>query len=257
MNENSDPFEGQPTLELVNIVLTSGDEDYDDSTYWNAIWTLRRRPTPEVFEAARSLCESSCSLAQRIGCDILAQLGAAERPFASVSFPLVASVVANTDDLETLTSALSALGWLGDLRGVDLILPYLEHPDSDVRYSIRQALAALHADQRSINGLIRLTTDSSVEIRDWATFGLGSLTEQDTPAIREALLARLDDPDAAVRGEALVGLAIRQEQRVVEPLREALEEADENHSHDFAREALDELHDIEKYPQLLKWKAHD
>jgi HEAT repeat protein len=244
------------TRELVNIVLASDDEDDADSAYWNALNVLRRRGTTEVFEAARSLCESACPLEQRAGCDILSQLGGSDSPFALASFPVVLSVVRKTEDLDTLASAICALGWFGDLRGVDHVLPFLDHRDPDIRFWVTYSLTALAEDQRSIDGLIRLTTDSSVKVRDWATFGLGSLTEQDSPAIRQALVTRLGDPDDIVRGEALVGLAKRQDQRVVEPLRRALEaEIYKNMPNDYAREALDAL-DLNNYPQLMKWKTN-
>jgi len=257
MSEVPNKFNDKSTSELVNLLLTNRDEDESDSVYWEAMWAIRRRITEEVFKSAQSLCESECSLEQRIGCDVLAQLGGAERPFASNSYPLVASVLRKSSDPDTLTSAISALGWLGDLRGVDLVLPYLGHEDSDVRYWVTQSLTALHADQRSIDGLIRLTADSSVEVRDWATFGLGSLTDVDSPEVRDALVARLADDDAIVRGEALVGMAKRQDARVIEPLRQAFEEGTYGQRiSDFARDALDELRDFENYPQLMKWKTN-
>ena len=67
-------------------------------------------------------------------------------------------------------------------------------------------------------GLSDLSRDADEEVRDWATFGLGSLTEVDTPELRETLLARLVDTDDNTRGEAVIGLAKRHDPRVVAPL---------------------------------------
>jgi len=254
MNTSPTQCDPRTTQELVNTTLTN-DEDAADSIYWDAMRELHRRGTVEVFNAAKSLCESPCPVEQRIGCVILAQLGGSESPFASRSFPLVVSVMERVENLDTLASALCALGWFGDPRGVSHVLPYLDHPDSDIRYWVTHALTALREDQRSIDGLIHLSSDAAAEVRDWATCGLGSLIDRDSPAIREALIARLGDLDDIVRGEALVGLAKRQDSRVIEPLRQALEARTfSKTANDYAGEALDALENLDQYPQLLAWK---
>jgi HEAT repeat protein len=48
--------------------------------------------------------------------------------------------------------------------------------------------------------------------------GLGSMLEVDSPAIRDALAARLDDQEGDTAGEALLGLARRKDPRALEPL---------------------------------------
>jgi hypothetical protein len=60
--------------------------------------------------------------------------------------------------------------------------------------------------EANLRRVITLTTDDDVSNRDWATFILGN-HDLDTPAIREALVARADDPDELVRAEAIRGLA--------------------------------------------------
>ena len=256
--KNDNAQDPRSTMELVNVLLTNRDEDADvagESAYWNAMSCLLQRGTGEVFNAAKSLSISECELEQRIGCGILAQLGSPVFPFAAESFPLVASVLRRTDHLDTLANAICALGWLQDVRGVDLVLPYIDYKDEDIRYWVTHALTAMDQDKRSIDGLIRLSSDSSASVRDWAAFGLGSQTEMDSTAIREALIARLDDSDIIVRGEALVGLAKRQDQRVVEPLRQALESGVYGKEvSDYAGEALDAIEEIARYPDLWKWK---
>ena len=54
-----------------------------------------------------------------------------------------------------------------------------------------------------------LSKDKSRDVRNWATFGIGSMIEADTPQIRRVLQERLKDKDREIRGEALVGLARR------------------------------------------------
>jgi HEAT repeat protein len=68
--------------------------------------------------------------------------------------------------------------------------------------------------------------DADADVRDWATFGLGVLGDQDSSEIREALSRRLNDEDVDAREEALVGLAKRHDTRIVPNLIDALAESD-------------------------------
>ena len=79
-------------------------------------------------------------------------------------------------------------------------------------------------DPQALAALCVLSADADDEVRNWATFGLGTQTEADTPSIRDALAARLGDVDETVRGEAMVGLAKRNDPRVHLAVRMALEE---------------------------------
>jgi hypothetical protein len=56
--------------------------------------------------------------------------------------------------------------------------------------------------------LIALTQDDDLSNRDWATMLLAQ-DDADTWEVRQALLVAVADPDAAVRAEALAGLAWR------------------------------------------------
>jgi HEAT repeat protein len=114
-----------------------------------------------------------------------------------------------------------ALGHIGDPRAVSALLPLKDHPDSGVRFGVVLGLSP-HSEPSAIDGLIKLSSDSDEDVRNWATFGLGSMTAVDTPALREALVARLGDGNDEIRGEALDGLAQRKDQRVLEPLRHEL-----------------------------------
>jgi hypothetical protein len=70
---------------------------------------------------------------------------------------------------------------------------------------------------------IGLTLDRDKGVRDYACFALAQQwREVDTPALRNALAARLDDLDRDTRSEALVGLAYRRDPRALPRLHEAL-----------------------------------
>lgn len=82
-------------------------------------------------------------------------------------------------------------------------------------------LKAIVADEVPLSGspmadhnlcrLIAMTRDDDLSNRDWATMLLAQ-QEADTPAIRTALLAAVEDEDDVVRAEALLGIAQRDPQ---------------------------------------------
>jgi len=119
---------------------------------------------------------------------------------------------------EALSSIIFALGCLKRTGFIDAILPYRSHPDADVRYAVTSSLGGCE-DDNSINALITLSRDTDYDVRNWATFGLGSLVERDSEEIRKALADRLNESGNEVRGEALVGLVKRRDVRAINPLR--------------------------------------
>jgi HEAT repeats len=112
--------------------------------------------------------------------------------------------------------------WVGSTtRAIPLVLEHLSHPDARVRRGVRRALSG-HDDEAAILGLIALSRDEEAVVRDWATFSLAQDTTADTPPIREALNARLSDPDSGARFEAMMGLARREDPRAIPAVVEAL-----------------------------------
>ncbi len=96
-----------------------------------------------------------------------------------------------------------------------LLLRELTHPDPSLRLALCVALGRCEA-AAAIDALIRLAQDTEAEVRNWATFGLGTLREEaDTPALREQLVRNLGDANDEVRGEALCGLAARRDPRAL------------------------------------------
>jgi hypothetical protein len=94
-----------------------------------------------------------------------------------------------------------------------------------VRLAVAQALSSPddpELTRRVAGALTHLCSDESAEVRDWATFALGSQVDLDTGAVRSTLMERLDDPSEAVRDEALRGLVRRHDPRIVEVVRERL-----------------------------------
>jgi hypothetical protein len=77
-----------------------------------------------------------------------------------------------------------------------------------------------------VGTLIAWSRDEEHEVRDWATYLLGSELDIDTPEVRRALRDRLEDEDFDTRCEALVGLARRRDEQAVKPVLRALQGLD-------------------------------
>ncbi|AFE07101.1 hypothetical protein COCOR_06747 [Corallococcus coralloides DSM 2259] len=232
--------------ELIALSL-QGDED--DETAWEAIRELHDRGGDEVFEAAVRLLHSASSRERGRGTDILAQLGGRKRSDALMAkcADEILSALATEQDADVLGSMGVALGHLWDARAVPALQPLKDHPDEDVRMGVVMGMMH-HRDPVAIQTLIELSRDSDEDVRNWATFSLGSQAEDvDTPELRDALFDRLTESNIELRGEALVGLALRKDPRVLEPLRRELESSEVIV---LAVEAAQALEDLSLLPLL-------
>ena len=200
----------------------------DDDAPWEAVRDLHTIGTRDVFDKAEEWCKSREPLKRARGADVLGQLGkTAENPtarFADESFKILSALLSGEADARPLASAVAALGHLSIADAVPVIAQRRAHPNDEVRFLVAFALGCYPDDERSIGPLIELTRDNDSDVRDWATFGLGVLGKADLAEIRTALVERLDDADQDTREEAMVGLAMRHDTRVVTPLVNALQE---------------------------------
>ncbi|HVO97521.1 MAG TPA: HEAT repeat domain-containing protein [Bryobacteraceae bacterium] len=191
-------------------------ENFDTEDAMEALRALQSRGSRDVLEYATAWCKSDEPLKRSSGVIVLGQLGDAE-PYGVIAEMLKAEL-----DPGAIHSAISALGHLGDLRAIPLILPYADHVAQEVRFSLAVALGTFANDPRAISCLLQLTSDVDDDVRDWAVFSLGVLGDADSPEIRDALLRCLQDGDVNVREEAAVGLGKRRDERVVPRLLEML-----------------------------------
>lgn len=200
--------------------------DYGDESAWEAIHTLRRLGTREVFDKAASWCASPDPLLRSRGIDVLAQLGnTAEHPtnsFIRESYSLISGLLLREQNDLPLSAAISALGHLENSDAVPLVASFHSHPNPEVRFSVAFSLGCFPNQDLSVEILLELVEDSDNEVRDWAVFVLGVLGDRDSPAIREALYRCLNDLDEDVREEAMVGLGKRKDLRVMPVLVSAL-----------------------------------
>jgi HEAT repeat protein len=205
LHASADP---RPTDELVRLALTERDEDMA----WEYVAALQLRGDGEVLKASLRLCESPLATERELGVTLLGQLGLPERTFPGKSFLTLARLLETETAPDTLQAIGVAFGHLNDPRCIGLLVPMKNHPCNLVRWGVVHGIAG-HDDPRAIQTLRELSSDEDEEIRDWATFALGSLIDTDTDEIREALWARVNDSFADVRAEALTGLARRKDPR--------------------------------------------
>jgi HEAT repeat protein len=213
-----DDLAEQSTEQLVAFALACDSEDH---ARWDAIYVLQKRATREVFDEAQRLCTSPELQRRCLGVDILAQgqIPSKTRTFHEEAVALLLQLLEREDQPRVLESIAYALGHRHDARSIRLLLGLRHHPNADVRFAVVNGLLA-HEDERAVQALIELSADEDSDVRDWATFGLGTQIELTTPALLDALAARLSDPDDDTRAEAIVGLARRHDKRVV-PVRVA------------------------------------
>ncbi|QDU93604.1 HEAT repeat domain-containing protein [Lignipirellula cremea] len=233
----------QRTLDqLINVALCEADED----AVWQAVYTLQRRGDREVLERADELSVSNCFRERELAAWILGDLGAPERIFRRRCLQILTAMLQPDEEPSVLASVLTAVSHY-EHRLVSQVVSCAGHADAGVRLGVVNALSG-QEDPQAIAGLISLSSDPEVEVRDWATFGLGTLTDVDTPVLRAALAARLDDPDLETRLEAILGLARRRDERVCEIVAQELTAPDVC---DDILEAAENLADQRLHPLLL------
>ncbi|HSR99953.1 MAG TPA: HEAT repeat domain-containing protein [Kofleriaceae bacterium] len=198
---------------LIRLALQDDDDD-DDTEVWDAIGLLHLRGSDAIWQRAAAMTRSEQPLERRRGFDILAQLGVPERQYPEETLALILDALEHEQDAAVLSSAAVAVTHRSDERAAAPLARHRNHPDAVVRHGVVLGLLTMETPT-AIEALLELSRDSDVDVRDWATFALGSQIDVDTPQIRDALRNRLSDPDDETRYEALCGLARRKDASIV------------------------------------------
>lgn len=209
--------ETRSSTELAACVLREG---WESEAGMHALATLHYRGGQTEFELGRAYAASAEAANRVLGADILADLGWEKKHFHEESLPLLLDLL-HDEHPEVLRAAAVALGHRNDRRAIAPVLKLIGHPDAEVRFGVTVALSC-HDDLEAVSGLIQLSRDPDDATRDWATFGLAQQTTLDTSALRDALAARLTDTDPEIRGEAMIGLASRKDERALPAIEAAL-----------------------------------
>src|SRR5438132_37055 len=114
--------------------------DYEDDVPWEAIRSLRKIGSRQVFDHAVGWSKSSDPLVRARGIDVLAQLGkTVEHPtnsYPAESYSVVSKLAEHETEIRPLNSAIAALGHLDDPRAIPLIVRFVAHPLTEIRFSV-------------------------------------------------------------------------------------------------------------------------
>ena len=169
----------------------------------------------EEFQLGKTYLNSDDSLDRGVGADILGQLGWRDKTFLDLSVSLLISALQDKVDNVVYCDCI-ALGHRCDEKAIAHVIKFAQSPSTEIRNGVVFALLGQESAE-AIDVMLLLSCDEDIDTRNWAMFGLG--TQQiasDSPDIRQALLKGTSDKDSEIRGEALVGLANRNDSSIVQ-----------------------------------------
>jgi HEAT repeat protein len=207
------------------------DGNYDDDAPWDAVSVLRLMGTPEVFQMAVEFCKSDNPLKRARAIDVLGQLGRSGKGEGLYFDERVEIVLSHLSDKaeRVVESAAWSLSHMRGEKAVNGLLSVRQSTNAHVRHAVAAGLLG-ETSPEAVEALIALMRDVDDDVRDYATWSLGSEpingTPVDSPAIRQAFRERLTDTFEDARLEAIWGLAIRKDPDGLKILLERVE-ADE------------------------------
>ena len=201
-----------PSSEVVRRYRAVLYEDDHDAS----LALVHYRGGEEEFLLGCEYCRSTDAGDRATGANILGQLGWGEQHFREESIQILLPLLDDQDPL-VINCAAGALGYRVATSAIPGLLRHVPHSSSLVRFGVALGLSAFE-DPGAVEGLIILASDKDRDVRDWAVFGLGTQLDADSEEVRDTLRHALDDLDDEIRGEALVGLARRNDPVVVSAL---------------------------------------
>ena len=210
----------------LDVLIEAALGTFDEDCRWDLIGGILRECSDDVLEEASRLLASHVERERTLGADILGRLVGVEPNSRNAVRTAVLAALGAECSARPLASIVAALGHIGDPETLDRVFTHADHPDAEVRLAVAFSVATispqpLAPEARTV--LIGLCRTRVAEVRDWAVFGLGTLSDADGPDVRAALLARADDAHHEARAEALFGLAVRHDPRAVPHLIRALQ----------------------------------
>jgi len=246
-------YDSRSTDELIVHALAK-DADRDNEDYWLPISVLQHR-LPQILERVQEMSVSSDEKSREVAATILGQGRVATKSMPTVCAGILLQMLGQERSVSVLASIIFAVGHLHDPRAAGSLVRLRFHPEARIRYAVVSSLCGCE-DEPAIAALIECSTDTDRDVRNWATFGLGSQIDTDTQPIREALFARFEEEDDEIRGEALVGLARRGDIRVAAALLKELDTHEREVLRDWIliREACEAIVTQAKVSESNEWQ---
>ena len=194
----------------------------DSDEYLAATWALQYRLDRGLLNQVCELARSSDPRERIFVADVLAQGHPGEKRFCDECIEMLLEMLRGEVVPSVLIALGNALGHHHAAAAVEPLAKLRRHSDASVRLAIVHGLLC-EESPLALQTLIELSADEDRDVRNWATFGLGSQSDADSESIREALLARVSESDDEISGEAIVGLAKRGDARVVQHLLDAIQ----------------------------------
>jgi HEAT repeat protein len=199
---------------------------YDEGCRWELIDGIVEECPDDVFDTCRGLVAEPDARKRTLGADVLGRLVDVDPGAKPAALRVLRDALAVETDACARASMVAALGHVGSPEPLPQVIALAEDADPAVRLAVAFAVATISPEplgHAARHALIKLSGDGEAEVRDWATFGLGTLSADDGPDVRAALLARTGDTSRETQAEALFGLAVRRDPRAVPHLIHALE----------------------------------
>ena len=193
----------------------------DEDIYMSYINQLRERGDDEVFQLTKELVYSKDSVYREISASILSQFGYKTKLYRGESIYLLGRLLHDSSE-GVVSTAIYGFGHRRCTRYTDKLVSFVSSQSIAIREALAFSLGG-YENQKSIDALILLMQDENHNVRNWSTFSLAQITESNTPKICDALYKNFFDENLEVRGEALLGLALRKDKRAKDAIIEDLQ----------------------------------
>ncbi|WP_330297236.1 HEAT repeat domain-containing protein [Streptomyces sp. NBC_00503] len=171
-----------------------------------------------ALQVGLGLIRSGDPVERELGCRLLGDASDQNDECRAETAGALVALAEREGEAEVLAALARAVERTYDPRAVPVLVVLAGHPDAEVRRQVACSFPGVltgSPDGPDVDALITLTRDQDPEVRNWATFTLGSQSEADGPAIRDALRERTTDGNADVREEGIHGLARRRDPRAI------------------------------------------